>query len=91
MGGPRGSPLRELHNAIFDTMANRKSGTIRVGMGSSIYSFVGAWVPKGLVEWIMGNRRIRRAGLMSESESGSDVGREEAGIAEKSQYVYLDR
>jgi hypothetical protein len=91
VGGPKGSPLRELHNAVFDAMANRKGGTERVGMGSSIYSFVGAWVPKGLVGWMMGMRRIRRTTIMSESESGSDVAKEEAGITEKSEYVYLDR
>lgn len=91
VGGQKGSPLRELHYAVFDAMANRRSGTVTVGMGSSIYTFVGAWVPKGLVGWMMGMRRIRRAGITSESESGSDVGKEEVGIREKSEYVYLDR
>jgi NAD(P)-dependent dehydrogenase (short-subunit alcohol dehydrogenase family) len=92
IGGPKGSSLRELHNAVFDAMTKRKSGTIRVGMGSSTYEFVGAWVPKGLVGWMMGMRRIRRTGTVtSGSESGSDAGKEEVGMSGESEYVTLDR
>ncbi len=92
IGGPKGSPLRELQNAVFDAMTQRKGGTIRVGMGSSTYEFVGAWVPKGLIGWIMGVRRVRRNGVVVPgSESGSDGGKEEAGISGESEYVTLDR
>jgi hypothetical protein len=92
IGVPKGSPLRELHNAVFDAMARRNSATIRVGMGSYIYEFVGAWIPKGLVSWMMGMRRIRRTGLvLSESDSGSDLSKEEAGMSGESEYVTLDR
>jgi len=73
-------------------MTKRKSGTIRVGMGSSTYEFVGAWVPKGLVGWMMGMRRIRRTGTVtSGSESASDAGKEEVGMSGESEYVTLDR
>jgi hypothetical protein len=92
IGGLKGSPLRELHNAVFDAMTTRKGGTVRVGMGSSAYEFVGAWVPKGLVGWMMGMRRVRRAsGITSGSESGSDVGKEDLGMSRESEYVTLDR
>jgi Fungal family of unknown function (DUF1776) len=91
IGGPKGSPLRELHNAVFDAMMKRKGGTIRVGIGSSTYEFVGAWVPKGLVGWMMGMRRIRTGTVISGSESGSDAGKEEVGMSGESEYVTLDR
>lgn len=55
----RGSSLRELNNAVFDAMVDRKrSGTVRVGMGSHVYGFVGSWVPRGLVAWMLGIRRV---------------------------------
>ena len=92
IGGPKGSPLRELHNAVFDAMARRKGGTVRVGMGSSAYELVGAWVPKGLIGWIMGMRRVRRVnGITFGSESGSDVGKEDIGVSGEGEYVTLDR
>lgn len=92
IGGPKGSPLRELHNAVFDAMTKRKGGSVRVGMGSSIYEFIGTWVPKGLVGWMMGMRRVRKVGgITSGSESGSDVGKEDIGISRESEYVTLDR
>ncbi|KAG0652291.1 hypothetical protein D0Z07_0787 [Hyphodiscus hymeniophilus] len=54
----RGSSLRELNNAVFDAMVSGKGGVVRVGMGSAVYGFVGRWVPKGLVSWIMGLRKV---------------------------------
>jgi hypothetical protein len=59
-GVGRGSTLRELNDAVFDAMARGKSGTIRVGMGSSVYSFVGRWVPKGLVGFMLGMRKVEK-------------------------------
>jgi hypothetical protein len=92
IGGPKGSPLRELNNAVFDAMAKRRGGTIRVGMGSSTYEFVGTWVPKSLVGWMMGMRRARKVGAVtSGSESGSDEGKEEVGMSGESEYITLDR
>jgi len=39
-------------------MTRGKGGVVRVGMGSSVYSFVGKWVPRGLVAFMMGNRPV---------------------------------
>jgi len=72
----RGSSLRELNNAVFDAMVREKGGIVRVGMGSSVYGFVGRWVPKGIVGWMMGIRNEEENakaefGRLGRSESGS--------------------
>lgn len=54
----KGSSLRELNNAVFDALVRGKGGVVRVGMGSSVYGFVGRWVPRGLVGWMMGVRKV---------------------------------
>ncbi|KAL5345676.1 hypothetical protein ACLOAV_009430 [Pseudogymnoascus australis] len=74
----KGSNLRELHNAVFDEMAKtgwRAGGTVMVGRGARLYSFVGAWAPRGLVGWMMGVRRVERplSGVSVSSTGGSDV------------------
>ncbi|KAH6651028.1 hypothetical protein F5144DRAFT_71618 [Chaetomium tenue] len=57
--GMRGSSLKELHNAVFDVIdGSVTNGTVQVGLGANIYGFVGRWVPKGLVSWMMGIRRV---------------------------------
>lgn len=61
-GHGKGSSLRELNNAVFDAMERRNSGIVRVGMGSSVYGFIGAWVPRGLVGWMMGARKFKGEG-----------------------------
>ncbi|PQE23069.1 Duf1776 domain containing protein [Rutstroemia sp. NJR-2017a WRK4] len=72
----KGSSLRELNNAVFDAMDRKRSGVVRVGMGSSIYGFIGTWVPRGLVGWMMGVRKYKAEddmqGRRSASGSGSD-------------------
>jgi hypothetical protein len=86
--GSKGSPLRELHNAVFDAMASRRGGTVRVGMGSVMYGFVGAWVPGGLVSWMMGMRKVSRSNAaMFGSESGSDGYKDDNGMTRESEYV----
>lgn len=75
----RGSSLRELNNAVFDAMVSGKSGTVRVGMGSRLYGFIGRWAPSGLVGWMMGIRpvgdigplRIFGRGLLTSSGEAS--------------------
>jgi hypothetical protein len=73
----KGSSLRELNNAVFDAMVREKGGVVRVGMGSSIYGFVGRWIPKGLVGWMMGmrseeeNAKVEFGRVLGSSESGS--------------------
>jgi hypothetical protein len=54
----RGGSLRELNDAVFDTMASGYSGTLRVGRGAVLYGFVGKWMPGNLVGWIMGMRKV---------------------------------
>lgn len=66
----KGSSLRELNNAVFDAMVSGKGGVVRVGMGSSLYGFVGRWVPRGLVGWMMGVRRVNEGGVEGEFGRG---------------------
>lgn len=54
----KGSSLRELNNAVFDAMTRKKSGVVRVGQGSKLYGFIGNWVPRGLVGWMLGVRQV---------------------------------
>jgi hypothetical protein len=71
MRGVRGSSLRDLHNAVFDVIdGSNSSGVVRVGMGASVYGFVGRWVPRSLVAWLMGIRRVDELGTWH-SPSGS--------------------
>lgn len=57
--GMRGSSLRELHAAVSDVLDGfNASGVVRVGLGASVYGFVGRWVPRGLVAWMMGIRKV---------------------------------
>ncbi|KAH7399414.1 hypothetical protein BKA66DRAFT_406691 [Pyrenochaeta sp. MPI-SDFR-AT-0127] len=54
-----GSSLRELHNAVFDALTQKRPRKVwRVGRGSVTYDVVGNWVPSGLVGWMMGLRRV---------------------------------
>lgn len=66
-----GSSLRELHNAVFDAIETAEVSkwlpwvssspkVIRVGRGSGTYDFVGSWLPRGLVGWMMGMRKVER-------------------------------
>ncbi|KAL2165362.1 hypothetical protein VTH06DRAFT_660 [Thermothelomyces fergusii] len=82
--GLRGSSLKELHNAVFDVIdGSITSGTVRVGLGASVYGFVGRWVPRGLVSWMMGIRRVDElatwqgngsSAFGSPKSTGSEVG-----------------
>ncbi|KAK8064555.1 hypothetical protein PG994_007193 [Apiospora phragmitis] len=57
--GLRGSSLRELHHAVFDVIdGSDQRPLVRVGLGAGLYGFVGRWVPKGLVAWMMGIRKV---------------------------------
>jgi hypothetical protein len=68
----KGSSLRELNDAVFDAMVRGKGGVVRVGMGSRVYGFVGRWVPRGLVGWMMGMRHV--PGLGEFGGMGSEAG-----------------
>ncbi|KAK2600393.1 hypothetical protein N8I77_009930 [Diaporthe amygdali] len=57
--GMRGSSLRDLHNAVFDVIdGSNTSGVVRVGLGAELYGFVGRWIPRTFVQWMMGMRRV---------------------------------
>ncbi|KZF25997.1 DUF1776-domain-containing protein [Xylona heveae TC161] len=62
--GLKGSPLRELHNAVFDALTQSRPKQLwRVGRGSLVYDVVGKWAPRGLVGWMMGVKRVSREEL----------------------------
>lgn len=55
----RGSSLRDLHNSVFDIIDGSDTrSVVRVGLGADLYGFVGKFVPRSLVEWMMGMRRV---------------------------------
>ncbi|KAK5657123.1 hypothetical protein OQA88_3651 [Cercophora sp. LCS_1] len=57
--GMKGSSLRDLHNAVFDVIdGSNRCPVVRIGLGANVYGFVGRWVPRGLVAWMMGIRRV---------------------------------
>ncbi|KAH7123786.1 hypothetical protein B0J11DRAFT_321412 [Dendryphion nanum] len=65
--GGTGSSLRELHNAVFDALTQKKPRRVwHVGRGSVAYSIVGNWVPSGLVAWMLGVRRVNLDQISSE-------------------------
>ncbi|KAI0021159.1 hypothetical protein F4780DRAFT_739328 [Xylariomycetidae sp. FL0641] len=71
----RGSSLRELHHAVFDVLdgGSEKAGAavVRVGLGAGLYGFVGRWVPRGLVAWMMGIRKVDDLGAWEGGSSSS--------------------
>ncbi len=67
----KGSPLRELHNSVFDALTvTRPSRVWHVGKGSLAYDLVGKWVPRGIVGWMLGVRRTS-SGDVGESPATS--------------------
>ncbi|KAJ9151762.1 DUF1776-domain-containing protein [Pleurostoma richardsiae] len=84
--GMRGSSLRELHNAVFDVLdGSIKRGTVRVGLGANLYGFVGRWVPRGMVAWMMGIRNVDELSAWQSSSYNSPRSGSENG--EGSEYV----
>lgn len=56
----RGTPLRTLHDSVFDALVAKKPRrTWYVGRGSLAYGIVGNWIPPTVIGWMMG----RRSGL----------------------------
>lgn len=82
--GLRGTSLRELHNTVFDIIHTeggaQPPALVRVGLGADLYGFVGRWVPRGLVAWMMGVRRVdelaawQPASAENSPRSGSENG-----------------
>ncbi|KAK5992858.1 hypothetical protein PT974_06280 [Cladobotryum mycophilum] len=94
--GLRGSSLRHLHNTVFDVLDDSiKADTVRVGLGASLYGFVGRWAPRNMVSWLMGIRKVDELSTWktsnyegSSDDEGSDDG-EEAGeeVGESREFI----
>lgn len=70
--GFKGSSLRRLHNSVFDVIdGSITSDTVRIGLGSSVYGFVGRWAPRGLVSWLMGIRKVYELSTWKAAEEDS--------------------
>ncbi|KAI9753699.1 MAG: hypothetical protein M1815_006032 [Lichina confinis] len=71
-GRLRGTPLRELHRAVFDTLTSstRSPKVMHVGSGSLLYDVVGRWAPPALVGRMLGvRRRMGSEGLAGDVEA----------------------
>ncbi|GAB7365514.1 hypothetical protein MBLNU230_g6587t1 [Neophaeotheca triangularis] len=70
VGRTRATPVRKLHDAVFDALVAKKpKGTWYVGRGSLAYDVIGRWVPGGVVGWMMG--ASRRKGKVDEVRESS--------------------
>ncbi|KAH8179445.1 DUF1776-domain-containing protein [Sarocladium implicatum] len=77
--GLKGSSLRRLHNSVFDVIdGSITADTVRVGLGSSVYGFVGRWAPRGLVSYMMGIRRVDELSTWKATSSYEGSSREES-------------
>lgn len=86
--GMRGSSLRDLHNAVFDVIdGSNTQGVVRIGLGASIYGFVGRWMPRGLVAWMMGMRKVDELATWQSSPYGSPRTRPGSDNGEGQEYV----
>jgi hypothetical protein len=57
--GLRGASLRHLHNCTFDVIDGMLTGCrVRVGLGASMYGFLGRWAPRPLLAYMMGIRAV---------------------------------
>ncbi|KAI9687289.1 MAG: hypothetical protein M1822_002332 [Bathelium mastoideum] len=73
MSPRHGSPPRELHNAIFDALVQQRPQLIyRVGRGSLAYELVGNWLPVGLVQWMLGMRKMNANNRGDETAPSDD-------------------
>lgn len=78
----RGSPAKSLHYAMLDALEppsrdifgrkTPKNPVIYVGRGARSYSLIGAWIPGGLVGWMLGLQSGQ--GLSLDSASSSEIG-----------------
>lgn len=95
--GMRGSSLRDLHNVVFDVIdGSNTSKVVRVGLGADLYGFVGKWVPRNLVQWMMGHRRVETMSSWQGSHQpspklGSDSGDGPSRSGSDSQYINVNQ
>jgi NAD(P)-dependent dehydrogenase (short-subunit alcohol dehydrogenase family) len=91
--GLKGSSLRHLHATVFDVIdGSVKSDTVRIGLGASIYGFVGRWAPRSIVSWMMGIRKVDelstwKTSSYEGSEDGSDDEGAEGSISESKEFI----
>ncbi|KAF3762084.1 hypothetical protein M406DRAFT_293731 [Cryphonectria parasitica EP155] len=87
--GLRGSSLRDLHHTVFDVIdGSNTSSVVRVGLGADLYGFVGRFVPRSLVGWMMGMRRVDElSAWQSSSYQPSPRSDSENGDGPASEYV----
>ncbi|KAF8443400.1 hypothetical protein BGX38DRAFT_1120274, partial [Terfezia claveryi] len=61
--GVKGAPIRDLYITVFDALGagippgqEKRKGRFlyKVGTGSGLYDFIGEWLPRGLVGWMLG-------------------------------------
>ncbi|CAN8100806.1 unnamed protein product [Discula destructiva] len=86
--GMRGASLRDLHRSVFDVIdGSNTSGVVRVGLGADLYGFVGKYVPRSLVAWMMGMRRVDELSTWQTSGHPSPRSGSESGDGYGSEYV----
>ena len=73
----RGSPVRELHNGVFDAIVGttaRYGGTLYLGQGSLVYAMMGSLCPSTLVGWMMRSERVRNGQSETHADGSDDMG-----------------
>lgn len=86
--GMGGGSLRDLHRSVFDVIdGSNTSSIVRVGLGADLYGFVGKFVPRSLVGWMMGMRRIDKLATWHASSHPSPRSGSENGDGDGSGYV----
>jgi len=90
--GLRGSSLRDLHHAVFDVIDGSEGGNVvRVGLGAGLYGFVGRWVPRSLVAWMMGIRKVNELSTWEGSYSSTGSERSVSETGETQEYIAVGR
>jgi hypothetical protein len=90
--GLRGSSLHDLHHVVFDVIDGSERGNVvRVGLGAGLYGFVGRWVPRGFVAWMMGIRKVNELGTWEASYSGTGSERSVSENGETHEYIAVGR
>lgn len=93
----RGSSLRDLHNAVFDIIdGSNTSSVVRVGLGADVYGFVGRWIPRNVVQYIMGMRKVDELSSWQGSyhpspKSGSENGDGASRLGSDSHYINVNQ
>ncbi|SPO07695.1 uncharacterized protein DNG_10390 [Cephalotrichum gorgonifer] len=88
--GMKGSSLKYLHNAVFDVIdGSNTSSTVRIGLGASVYGFVGRWAPRSLVTWMMGMRKVDELSSWQSSSSEGSLNESDDGETSPQDFVTI--